>query len=203
MAQQGSIARVSGPIVQASGMADAMMYEVVEVGPLRLVGEVIRLEGDLATIQVYEDTTGVRPGEPVFPTGALLSLTLGPGLIGSIYDGIQRPLPAIAKLSGAYIKRGEKAAPLPTDKAWHFVPRAEAGQAVEPGQILGVVQESHTVEHRVLCPPGLRGTLAEVKPEGDYTIEDVIAVVRTDGGDRELTLCHRWPVRTPRPYGTR
>ena len=203
MPQQGVIARVSGPIVQAAGLGDAMMYEVVEVGPLRLVGEVIRIEGDLATIQVYEDTTGVKPGEPVLPTGSLLSLTLGPGLIGNIYDGIQRPLPAIAAVSGAYIKRGEKADPLPTDKAWHFVPRAEAGQAVEPGQILGVVPESHTVEHRVLCPPDCRGTLAEAKPEGDYTINDVVAIVRTEGGERELTLCHRWPVRTPRPYGTR
>ena len=203
MATEGEITRVSGPIVQASGLGDAMMYEVVEVGPLRLVGEVIRIEGDLATIQVYEDTTGVRPGEPVFPTGSLLSLTLGPGLIGNIYDGIQRPLPAIADESGAFIKRGEKAKPLPTDKAWHFTPKAAAGQAVEPGQLIGVVQESHTVEHRVLCPPDCRGTLAEVKPEGDYTVNDVVAIVRTEGGERELTLCQRWPVRTPRPYADR
>ncbi len=203
MAQQGTITRVSGPIVQARGLGDAMMYEVVEVGPLRLVGEVIRIEGDLATIQVYEDTTGARPGEPVFPTGSLLSLTLGPGLIGNIYDGIQRPLPAIADESGAFIKRGEKATPLPTDKSWHFTPRAEAGQPVEPGQLIGVVAESHTVEHRVLCPPDCRGTLAEVKPEGDYTVNEVVAIVRADGEARELTLCQRWPVRTPRPYALR
>ena len=203
MAEHGTITRVSGPIVQASGLADAMMYEVVEVGPLRLVGEVIRLEGDLATIQVYEDTTGVQPGEPVFPTGSLLSLTLGPGLIGSIYDGIQRPLPEIAKHSGAFIKRGEKTSPLPTNKRWPFTPRLEAGAEIGPGQAIGVVQESRTIEHRVLCPPACRGTLAEVKPEGDYTIHDVVAVVRTDAGDRELTLCQRWPVRSPRPYALR
>ena len=200
---QGSITRVSGPIVQAAGMADAMMYEVVQVGPLRLIGEVIRLEGDLATIQVYEDTTGVRPGEPVHLTGALLSLSLGPGLIGNIYDGIQRPLPAIAEMSGVYIKRGEKAAPLPTDKLWHFVPTATAGQPIAPGHVLGTVQESHTIEHRILCPPDAGGTLAELKPEGDYRIDDVVAVVRTDAGDRELKLHQRWPVRTSRPYAVR
>ena len=203
MTDHGTITRISGPIVQAKGLADAMMYEVVEVGPLRLVGEVIRLEGDLATIQVYEDTTGVQPGEPVFPTGSLLSLTLGPGLIGSIYDGIQRPLPEIAKHSGAFIKRGEKTPPLPTDKAWPFTPKLEAGAEVGPGQIIGAVQESRTIEHRALCPPDCRGTLAEVKPEGDYTIHDTVAVVRTDAGDRELTLCQRWPVRSPRPYALR
>jgi len=203
MVQQGTIARVSGPIVQAKGLADAMMYEVVEVGPLRLIGEVIRLEGDVATIQVYEDTTGVRPGEPVFRTGAPLSLSLGPGLIGNIYDGIQRPLPAIALESGAYVRRGEKVPPLPADKAWHFVPTQSEGAAIEPGHVVGTLQETESIEHRILCPAGVRGTLASVAAEGEYRVEDVVAVVRTDSGDHEVRLAHRWPARRPRPYRRR
>jgi V/A-type H+-transporting ATPase subunit A len=204
MEQQGEIIRVSGPIVRASGLADAVMYEVVEVSPLRLIGEVIRLEGDEATIQVYEDTTGVRPGQPVFRTGSPLSLSLGPGLLGNIYDGVQRPLPAIAAESGAYIKRGEKVPPLPPEKRWHFVPVAEKGTSVEPGTVLGTVQETQTIEHRVLCPPGVSGTLAHVIAEGDYTISEPVAVVRDGGGtDHEVGLRQRWPVRTARPYARR
>ena len=201
--QQGEIIRVSGPIIRASGLADAMMYEVVEVSPLRLIGEVIRLEGGEATIQVYEDTTGVRPGQPVFRTGLPLSLSLGPGLIGNIYDGVQRPLPAIAAESGAYIKRGEKVPPLPPEKRWHFVPVAEKGTRAEPGTLLGTVQETQTIEHRVLCPPGVSGTLAHLIAEGDYTVSEAVAVVRDGGGtEHEVGLRQRWPVRTARG-GTR
>jgi len=203
MEAHGTITRVSGPIVQATGLADAMMYEVVEVSRLRLIGEVIRLKGELATIQVYEDTTGVQPGEPVRRTGEPLSLSLGPGLVGSIYDGIQRPLPEIARESGFYIRRGEKVPPLPADKAWHFVPRVAEGAAIAQGQALGTVQETQPIEHRILCPPGLGGTLAKVAQEGDYRVSDAIAVVRTPAGAREVTMVQRWPVRRARPYGLR
>ena len=201
--QQGTIIRVSGPIVQARGLADAMMYEVVEVSHLHLIGEVIRLLGDVATVQVYEDTTGVRPGEPVYRTGAPLSLSLGPGLIGSIYDGIQRPLPELARLSGSYIRRGEKVPPLPAEKLWHFVPTRSVGAAIAPGHVIGTIQESPSVQHRILCPAEAGGTLVSVAAEGDYRVADVAAVVRTASGDVEVRLSHRWPVRRPRPYGRR
>jgi V/A-type H+-transporting ATPase subunit A len=201
--QQGTITRVSGPIVQARGLAEAGMYEVLEIGPMRLIGEVIRIVGDTATIQVYEDTTGVQPGEPVYRTGAPLSLSLGPGLIGSIYDGIQRPLPAIAAESGFYIKRGEKVPPLPAETRWHFVPKQKAGAAVTPGQVLGTIQETQSIEHRILVPPGQGGTLASIVPEGEYRVADVAAVLRTAAGDVELKLFQRWPARRPRPYARR
>ncbi len=201
--QHGTITRVSGPIVHASGLADAMMYEVVEVSSLRLIGEVIRLRGDLATIQVYEDTTGVRPGEPVFRTGEPLSLSLGPGLIGGIFDGIQRPLPELARRSGCYIRRGEKVPPLSLERAWHFVPALPAGASVGPGQAVGFVEETPHVRHHILCPPDACGTLATVAPEGDYRVCDVVAVVRTPAGERELTMVQRWPVRHPRPCARR
>jgi V/A-type H+-transporting ATPase subunit A len=199
MTQHGTITRVSGPIVRATGLADPMMYEVVEVGPLRLIGEVIRIEGESVTVQVYEETTGVRPGEPVYQTHAPLSLSLGPGLIGNIYDGIQRPLPDIAQQSGFVIRRGEKAAPLPAEKQWHFTPDTEAGATVAPGQLLGTVRETRAVKHRVLVPPHVRGTLESLVDEGDYTVADVIGVV----GGREVRLAQTWPVRDPRPYRER
>ncbi|NQT50823.1 V-type ATP synthase subunit A, partial [bacterium] len=204
MQQQGTITRISGPIVQASGLADAMMYEVVEVGPTRLIGEVIRIEGDVATIQVYEDTTGLKPGQAVRRTGAPLSLSLGPGLIGNIYDGIQRPLPAIAALSGWAIKRGEKVPPLDEDKRWHFVPVAAKGAAVAPGAFLGTVQESQCIEHRVMVPPGVSGQLVHLVAEGDYTVSEVVAVVKdAEGAERRVQMSQRWPVRDARPYAAR
>ncbi len=203
MNAHGTITRVSGPIVQVTGLADAMMYEVVEVSRLRLIGEVIRLRGDLATIQVYEDTSGVQPGEPVFRTGAPLSLLLGPGLVGSIYDGIQRPLPEIARESGFYIRRGEKVPPLSLTRLWHFVPSVAEGAPIAQGQVVGTVQETQPIQHRILCPPGISGTLAGVVPEGDYKISDPVAVVRTPDGDREVTMMQRWPARQARPIAVR
>ncbi|NQT86010.1 V-type ATP synthase subunit A [bacterium] len=199
MTEHGSITQVSGPIVHATGLDDPMMYEVVEVSPLRLIGEIIRINGDKVTIQVYEDTTGVRPGEPVTQTHAPLSLSLGPGLIGNIYDGVQRPLPDIAARSGYIIRRGEKVAPLPVEKRWRFTPAAEAGAEVAPGQLLGTVQETRAVVHSILVPPGVQGTLTSLVAEGEYTVEDVVAVV----GDTEVRLAQSWPVRDPRPYGQR
>ncbi len=204
MEQHGTITRICGPIVEAAGMGDVTMYEVVEVGPPRLIGEVIRLEGGLATVQVYEDTTGLQPGQAVRRTGAPLSLSLGPGLLGNIYDGIQRPLREIAAVSGYSIKRGEKVPPLPEDKSWHFVPAVEQGQNIEAGAVLGTVQETETIEHRVMVPPGVSGTLPYVAREGDYSVGDVMAVVRDEAGaEHRIPLHQRWPVRTPRPTAAR
>jgi V/A-type H+/Na+-transporting ATPase subunit A len=197
------VSRVSGPIVAASGMLGAAMYEVVEVGEERLVGEVVRLSGDLATIQVYENTNMLKPGSPVRRTGAPLSLQLGPGLIGNIYDGIQRSLPGMHAGSGAWIVRGEKVPPLDDSKQWTFQPVAAVGQTVAGGQVLGEVPETALVQHRILVPPGVSGTLQSLAPAGQYTIRDVIAVVETPGGPRELTMVQDWPVRLPRPIQVR
>ncbi len=197
------VRRISGPVVTASGLAGAQMYEVVRVGELGLVGEVVRLIGDLATIQVYENTTLLRPGAPVQRTGAPLSVWLGPGLIGSIYDGIQRPLPGILAHSGAWIRRGEKVEPLDTARRWAFEPLLHPGEAAVPGQAVGQVQETPLVRHRVLLPPDLSGTLRSVAPPGEYTLRDTVAIVDTASGPRPVTLLQPWPVRVPRPIRER
>jgi V/A-type H+-transporting ATPase subunit A len=201
----GRVIRVSGPIVLATQMSHAQMYEVVEVSALRLVGEVIRLDGDVATIQVYENTTGLQPGMPVRRTGLPLSVSLGPGLLTSIYDGIQRPLTAILAESGRpYITRGIKLPALDPARRWHFTPRLQPGTAVSGGEVLGTCPETHLIEHRVLVPPETAGELTEVAPEGDYTLSDIIARVRSASGEEtELRLAHRWPVRRPRPVHER
>jgi len=201
--EHASIVRVNGPIVTATGMRRAAMYEVVEVSSERLVGEVIRLEGDRAVIQVYENTSGLCPGAPVYQTGSPLSLLLGPGLIGNIYDGIQRPLRAIAEKSGTYIRRGEKVPALDADRKWHFTPTVSEGEGVEPGHIVGTVSETDLVEHRVLVPPGVAGVVRDVVVKGDYTIEDVLMHVVAGDVSREITLCQRWPARRPRPVAGR
>jgi V/A-type H+-transporting ATPase subunit A len=197
------VTRISGPIVTARGMAAAQMYEVVLVGELGLVGEVVRLRDDRATIQVYEDTTLLKPGVPVTLTGAPLSVWLGPGLVGNIYDGIQRPLPGIQARSGAWIRRGEKVDPLDTQKRWHFVPTVKAGDSVTAGQVIGEVAETPLVQHRIMVPPGVGGTLRTIMPEGDYTLLETVAVVETPAGPRDVRLMQRWPVRTPRPIQQR
>jgi V/A-type H+-transporting ATPase subunit A len=197
------IVRVSGPIVGAIGMRGAEMYEVVEVGEMGLVGEVVRIVEDRATIQVYEDTSMVKPGAPVRRTHAPLSVSLGPGLIGNIYDGIQRPLPAIQAHSGAWINRGEKVPALDVAKPWPFEPRAAAGRRVAEGEVLGVVAETPLVEHRVLVPPGVAGTLQWIAGKGEYTLVDKIAVIETAAGARDVTMLQQWPVRVPRPIRQR
>ncbi len=197
------VSRVSGPIVTATGMFGAHMYEVVEVGEARLVGEIVRLSDDRATIQVYEDTTMLKPGAPVLRTGAPLSLQLGPGLIGNIYDGIQRSLPGMHDQSGAWIVRGEKVPPLDWNKRWEFKPTVEAGQEVTGGQILGEVPETVLITHRILVPPDVSGRLQSVAEPGEYTVRDTIAVVDTPDGPRELTMVQQWPVRQPRPIRQR
>jgi len=197
------VIRVSGPIVTAAGMRGAGMYEVVEVGELGLVGEVVRVIEDQATIQVYENTTMLGPGAPVRRTGAPLSVSLGPGLIGNIYDGIQRPLRDIQAHSGAWIARGEKPPPLDTAKRWPFEPRATVGADVTEGQTLGEVVESGLVHYRILVPPRVGGRLTWLADAGEYTIEERIAVVETPGGRRDLTMVQRWPVRQARPIRER
>jgi V/A-type H+-transporting ATPase subunit A len=185
-------------------MSGARMYETVEVGEDRLIGEIIRLTGDTAFIQVYESTSGLKPGEPVYGTGRPLSVTLGPGMIGKIYDGLQRPLDEIAAKAGSFITRGVQVDPIPFDKKWHFTPSVKKGDTVEAGTILGVVEESPLIEHRVMVPPDHPGgKLVEVVAEGDYTVEEPIAVVERDGAKQELKMYHQWPVRRPRPHRER
>ncbi len=200
----GQVRRVNGPVIEASGVTDAMMLELVRVGEVRLVGETIKLAGDSAIIQVYEDTTGIAPGDNIYGSGSPLSVELGPGLIGTIYDGIQRPLEQIRNLSGSFIQRGISLPSLDREKKWPFRPAAlKPGQEVSPGMVLGTVQETAGVEHRILCPPGLRGTLKSLAGEGDYTVTELIGAVRTGEGETPLHLMHRWPIRTPRPIRER
>ena len=195
--------RISGPIVTAVGMQRAQMYEVVHVGNMGLVGEVVRLVGDYATIQVYEDTTMLKPGAPVECTGAPLSVWLGPGLVGNIYDGIQRPLPGIQARSGAWIRRGEKVDPLDATKRWTFEPQLKPGDAVTAGQAIGQVAETPLVIHRVMIPPDLNGTVQSITDKGEYTLRDTLAVIDTETGRREVTMLQQWPVRVPRPISER
>ena len=201
MVAEGRIVWVSGPAVKADGMASAKMYETVTVGEAKLIGEVIRLTGDVAFIQVYESTSGLKPGEPVVGTGNPLSVLLGPGIIGQIYDGIQRPLKELSKVSGSYIGRGIVTTPVDMTKKYHYVPLAKKGDTVGPGAILGTVQETDLIEHSILVPPDhAGGELAEVVSEGDYDLETEIAKI---DGQPPLKMYHRWPVRRPRPYKTR
>ncbi len=197
------VTRISGPIVTAMGMVGAQMYEVVHVGELGLVGEVVRLVGDRATIQVYEDTTMLKPGAPVRRTGAPLSVWLAPGLVGNIYDGIQRPLPGIQARSGAWIRRGEKVEPLDSSARWEFEPLVHAGDSVGPGQALGRVPETVLVTHRVMVPPDVTGIVRSVAARGVYTLREPVAMIETTAGTREVSLLQQWPVRTPRPIRER
>ncbi len=176
----GSVYRVNGPVVEATGITDAMMFEMVAVGGNRLIGELVKLEKNKAVIQVYEDTTGVKPGEPVFGSGALLSAELGPGLIGTIYDGILRPLSSLLQISGDFLDRGITAPPIDQEKKWHFEPLLDAGTAVDGGMIIGRVKETEFFYHRILIPPTLHGTLVSIAPEGDYTVKEAIGEIEKD-----------------------
>jgi len=192
---KGEIFRVSGPVVTAEGISPRM-YDVVLVGHEKLMGEVIRLEGEKSTIQVYEDTSGIMPGEPVENTGASLSVELGPGLLRSIYDGIQRPLPVLQDSMGDYILRGVTAPGLDHTVKWDFKSTAKAGDEVNGGDILGTVQETPTIVHKILVPPKVSGKIKSIK-KGKYTVDEVIGTLE-DG--TELQLMHKWPVREPRPF---
>lgn len=196
----GKIIKVAGPLVIAEGMAHANMFDVVRVGPQRLIGEIIEMRGDKASIQVYEETAGIGTGEDVVSTGAPLSVELGPGLIGQIYDGIQRPLEDIRRQVGDTIKRGIEVDPISREKEWEFTPTAKAGDKVEPGDVLGTVQETIIVLHKIMVPVGVRGTVKEVRG-GKHTITDVVAVIEDEKGQlHELTMVQKWPVRVERAY---
>ncbi|HET6779931.1 MAG TPA: V-type ATP synthase subunit A, partial [Nitrososphaera sp.] len=206
MVAKGRIVWVSGPAVRADGMSTAKMYETVEVGESKLIGEVIRLTGDVAFIQVYESTSGLKPGEPVTGTGQPLSVLLGPGVIGKIYDGIQRPLDEIAAKSGSYIGRGVVTSPVDMKKKYRFKPSVKKDDQVGPGSILGTVEETPLLTHHILVPPHHPGgKITDIANEGDYDLEHVIATTEKGGsGEKvELKMYHKWPVRRPRPYAER
>jgi len=196
MKNKGEIYRISGPVVIISGLK-TKMYDVVKVGKEGLMGEVIGIEGEKSTVQVYEETSGLRPGEPVENTGMPLSVELGPGLLESIYDGIQRPLPVLKESMGDFIKRGVSANGLSREKEWDFVPAVSKGDKVKGGDVLGTVQETQNIQHRVLVPPDASGTVEEIK-SGKFKVDEVICTL---SGGRELTMMQKWPVRKPRPVG--
>lgn len=201
--QVGTITWINGPVVRASGSRRVNMLDLVEVGEERLVGEIIGLSGDIMTIQVYEETSGMRPGEPVFTTGLPLSLELGPGLLTSIFDGVQRPLPLIEAQSGTFINRGTRLDPISHSKKWDFTPKLNVGDAVKGGSILGTVQETQALEHRVMVPPGIEGKLTWIAAAGEYTIEETIAKIQTATGERTVSMLQHWPVRKARPFKSR
>jgi V/A-type H+-transporting ATPase subunit A len=206
--QIGVVTWINGPVVRARGSREVNMLELVEVGDDRLVGEVIGLQGNIITLQVYEETSGMEPGAPIYGTGLPLSVELGPGLLRSIFDGVQRPLPVMETHQGSFIERGVRLTPLYRGDRWHFTPRLEAGKEVSGGEVLGVVPETEAIEHRVMVPPDVEGTLTWVAPEGEYTIVEPIARLQIkgdsfdrDGGqEQDLMMLQRWPVRRPRPY---
>ncbi len=199
----GKVIAVNGPIVKATGLTGIRMFDIAEVGPDRLIGEVIRLVEDITIIQVYEDNTGLKPGDEVISYGRPLSVLLGPGLIANIYDGIQRPLVGISEVCGSYVRKGIKLSPLDVSKQWEFQPLAEAGTEVKEGSTIGEIRESPLVMHRVLIPPGVSGRLTRIAGSGAYTIEDEVFTVATGAGTHRGKLAGYWPVRRPRPSRTR
>jgi V/A-type H+-transporting ATPase subunit A len=197
---KGRIVKVSGPLVVAAGMAGCRMHDVVRVGTRGVIGEIIELIGDTAAIQVYEETSGVGPGEQVVSTGVPLSVELGPGMMGAIFDGIQRPLDAIAEIAGDYITRGIEVPGLDREKKWHFVPQAKVGDQVTAGDFLGWVQETPLVKHYVMVPADVKGVATVQKiEEGDFTVVDVVSTLNIDGKEIPVTMLQRWPVRRSRP----
>ncbi|NYB51504.1 MAG: ATP synthase subunit A [Methanobacteriaceae archaeon] len=200
MTAEGKIIKIAGPVITASGMRGTQMYEMVKVGDDKLIGEIIELEGDTATIQVYEETAGMKPGEVVESTGGPLSVELGPGIIGSIFDGIQRPLETIKLEVGDYIERGVDVPALPKDKKWTFKPTATAGTKVEGGDVIGEVQETSAVTQKIMIPPNVSGTLKSIVGAGEYTVTEDIAEVETPKGPVKVQLMQKWPVRVGRPY---
>ncbi|WP_097027328.1 V-type ATP synthase subunit A [Clostridium peptidivorans] len=195
----GKVVKVSGPLVLAEGMEEANLFDVVRVGNERLIGEIIEMRGDKASIQVYEETSGLGPGAPVVTTGAPLSVELGPGLIEAMFDGIQRPLNAIEEQAGAFLARGVEVPALDRKKVWHFTPVKTIGDEVEAGDIVGVVQETSIIEHKIMVPYGIKGNIVSLN-EGDYTIIDKIGEIQTENGVVDLTMMQKWPVRRGRPY---
>jgi V/A-type H+-transporting ATPase subunit A len=203
MESQSVILRVNGPVVFASGMGMAGLGEQVDVGDEKLTGEIIALENDAATIQVYEDTIGLKPGEPVVARGEPLSVWLGPGILRSIYDGIQRPLQKLYEYSGTFLERGLSTPGIDLEKQWSFTPTKQAGSEIVSLSVLGEVPETELITHRVMVPWGVSGTLTWIAEAGDYTVTDVIAKVATASGEREFCMLHKWPIRKPRPIAKR
>lgn len=200
--REGKIIKVSGPLVVAEGLAGSKMYEMVRVGKMGLFGEIIEIRGGRFSIQVYEETSGIGPGEPVISTGAPLTVELGPGLITSIFDGVQRPLDKLRASFGDFVLRGAEVPSLDRKKKWRFVPRRKAGDRVVAGDIIGVVSESPIIEHRVLVPAGIEGALVSIS-EKDAVLEDTVAIIKTGDGEKAVTLLQKWPVRLARPVGKR
>ncbi len=195
----GTIVKVSGPLVVAEGMRDANMFDVVRVSDKKLIGEIIEMHGDRASIQVYEETSGLGTGEKVVSTGEPLSVELGPGLIGSIFDGIQRPLDDIMAVCGNNLERGIEVASLKRDKLWHFEALLNKGDVVESGDIIGTVNETDIVNHKIMVPNGVKGTIKDIKT-GDYHVDDTVCTVICESGEKKLSLMQKWPVRKGRPF---
>lgn len=196
---KGTVRKVAGPLVIASGMREANMFDVVRVSESRLIGEIIEMHGDMASVQVYEETSGLGPGVPVESTGMPLSVELGPGLLTSIYDGIQRPLDSIKKLTGVRLERGVEVPSLNREKKWLFEPSVSAGDAVTGGDIIGTVQETEIINHKIMVPVGMQGTIKSIE-SGEFTVTDTIAVIGGEAGDEPVALMQKWPVRHGRPY---
>ena len=193
--------KVSGPLVVATGLADANMSDVVRVGPQRLIGEILTMKGDTASIQVYEETSGLGPGADVITTGAPMSVELGPGMIEGIYDGIQRPLEVIRQRVGDCITRGVEVPAVDHEKKWEFTATVKAGDKVIGGDIIGTVPETSVVLHKIMVPPNLKGTIKSIQAKGSFNVDETIAVLTTDAGkDVNLTMIQKWPVRVGRPY---
>lgn len=201
----GRVQRVNGPVIEASDISDAMMMELVRIGEGQLVGEVVKLAGNTAVVQVYEDTTGIKPGDNIYGSGMPLSVELGPGLIGTIYDGIQRPLEALREASGEFIAKGITKPALNREKKWKFIPKSELqpGVEVNEGESIGTIQETERVSHKVLVPPGQSGRISEIAAVGEYAVGDKAAVIETAKGSYEMSFYHRWPIRKPRPVKER
>ncbi|MDU2599553.1 V-type ATP synthase subunit A, partial [Anaerococcus sp.] len=190
--------KVSGPLIEASGLSDANIYDVVEVSKDKLIGEIIEMRGDVASIQVYEETTGIGPGDPVVSTGHPLSVELGPGMLRHMYDGIQRPLEKLEDLAGNFLKRGVTAPALNRETKWEFEPKKSVGDEVVAGDILGTVEETKVLTHKIMVPYGIKGKLKDIK-SGEFTVEETIAVIETEDGDKEINMIQKWPVRNARP----
>src|SRR5215216_7735001 len=196
----GAITWISGPVVRARGSRKIGMLELVEVGDEHLVGEVIGLDGDIITAQVYEETSGMQPGAPIFGTGLPLSVDLGPGLIQSIFDGVQRPLPLLEEASGSFIRRGTRLGPTNREKKWKYTSKVKVGDEVKGGAILGIAMETETFEHRVMVHPDDAGTITWVAADGEYTVTEPIAKLKSGKQEKELMMLQRWPVRRSRPF---
>ena len=196
--KEGKITKVSGPLIEVSGLSDANIYDVVEVSKDKLIGEIIEMRGDVASIQVYEETTGIGPGDVVVSTGHPLSVELGPGMLRHMYDGIQRPLKKLEDLAGNFLKRGVTSPALSRETLWEFNPTAKIGDEVVAGDVLGTVEETHVLTHKIMVPFGVSGKIKDIK-SGEYTVDQTVAVIETEDGDKEINMIQKWPVRKARP----